>query len=229
MKIFNRVAKFIGRLDYKFDDKISKTDFIELIFLKSVDFCRFNLKRLLFRRSNPIGFLGKKNTLKFSRNISFGKGINIGDFVTINALSSNGVLVGQNVTIKSGTTIDCTGVFSEIGDCIEIGDNVGISENCFIQVRGKVILENEVILGPSVKIFSENHNFQYKDQSIVKQGTNRKGVLIKEGAWVGSNAVILDGVTVGQNAVIAAGSIVNKDVEAFAVVGGNPAKLIKKR
>ena len=65
---------------------------------------------------------------------------------------------------------------------------------------------------------------KYKDWSKV----NRKKVIVKDKAWVGFNSIILKGVTIGEGAVVAAGSVVTKDVPDWAVVGGNPAKVIKK-
>jgi acetyltransferase-like isoleucine patch superfamily enzyme len=112
---------------------------------------------------------------------------------------------------------------------LTIGNNVGISQNCFIQVRGKVEIGSDVIIGPRVSVFSENHNSQKLDVPIVLQGETRKGVKIGNGVWVGSGVTILDGVTIGDHSIIAAGSIVNKDVPEFGIVGGVPAKLIKMR
>ena len=111
----------------------------------------------------------------------------------------------------------------------EVGNNVGIAQNCFIQVRGQVTIGNNIIFGPGVGIFSENHNFSETDKYINEQGESRKGVKIEDGVWIGTAATILDGVTIGKNSIIAAGSVVNKDVPPYAVVGGIPAKIIKYR
>jgi acetyltransferase-like isoleucine patch superfamily enzyme len=54
-------------------------------------------------------------------------------------------------------------------------------------------------------------------------------VIIEDDCWVGANSIILPGVTIGQGSIIAAGSVVTKDVEAFSIVGGVPAKKIKDR
>lgn len=58
---------------------------------------------------------------------------------------------------------------------------------------------------------------------------NDQDVVIEDGVWVGCNVVILKGVTVGRGSVVGAGAVVTKDVPPYAVVGGNPAKLIKYR
>ena len=64
----------------------------------------------------------------------------------------------------------------------------------------------------------------YKDWSNVTSSN----IKIEDKVWIGFNSIILKGVTIGQGAVIAAGSVVTKDVPAFTLVGGNPAKIIKK-
>ena len=56
-----------------------------------------------------------------------------------------------------------------------------------------------------------------------------KPITIKDNVWVATGAIVLPGVTIGAGAVVAAGSVVVKDVEPWTVVGGNPAKFIKKR
>jgi acetyltransferase-like isoleucine patch superfamily enzyme len=104
---------------------------------------------------------------------------------------------------------------------------VGIAQNCFIQVRGEVIIGNNVIFGPGVSVFSENHKFSDPDIPIVGQGEIRKGVVIEDNVWIASGATILDGVHIGNNSIVAAGSVVNKNVPPYAIVGGVPAKILK--
>ena len=78
-----------------------------------------------------------------------------------------------------------------------------------------------------LSIFSENHLYENTNIPIRKQGVSRKGVIVEDGVWIGTRAVVLDGVTIGKNSVIAAGSVVNKNVPPYTVYGGVPAKLIK--
>ncbi|MEE0887268.1 MAG: CatB-related O-acetyltransferase [Treponema sp.] len=62
-----------------------------------------------------------------------------------------------------------------------------------------------------------------------REAGSKGDIVIKDDVWIGQNAIICSGVTVGQGAVVAAGAVVTKDVEPYAIVGGNPAKLIKYR
>lgn len=62
-----------------------------------------------------------------------------------------------------------------------------------------------------------------------REALNKGNIVIKDDVWIGYGAIICSGVTIGQGAVIAAGAVVTKDVEPYAIVGGNPAKLIRYR
>ncbi|ALL04396.1 hypothetical protein AQ505_02105 [Pedobacter sp. PACM 27299] len=112
---------------------------------------------------------------------------------------------------------------------ITIGDHVAINGNCYINAEGGVEIMRYCHIGKGLTIFSSNHNYMsdkfipYDDEIILKP------VLIKEFVWIGSNVTIIPGVTVGEGAVIGSGSVVTKDVPNFAVVGGNPARVIKLR
>lgn len=158
-----------------------------------------------------------------------GKTIIIGDNVEINALSLSGIRLGNNVSIHRNTIIECTGVIRNLGEGLEIGNNVGIAQNCFIQVRGKVKIGNDVMFGPGVSIFSEEHGFSDVGVPMVEQPEIRKGVTIESNVWIGTRAVILDGVTIGEGSIVAAGSIVRESVPQYSIVAGIPGKVIRSR
>lgn len=225
--LINIIANKLGRNNYSIDAYINRRDLAELLLRRFFSILRFYIYKFRFNKSHWVGFISPRVYILFARNIKVGKSIFLGEGVKINALCQKGIEVGDNVTIKAGTTIDCSGVLTKIGDGISIGDRVGISENCYIQVRGFVRIDSDVIIGPSAKIFSENHKFEDPELAIRLQGVQRKGVKISNGAWIGSNAIILDGVTIGAKSVVAAGSIVTKDVPDYCVVAGNPAKIIR--
>ena len=108
-----------------------------------------------------------------------------------------------------------------LADPVKIGNNVMIMYNCLMMSRGGITIEDDAMIAANVSLISNNHD-PYDRQVLLC-----KPVHIKKGAWIGANATILPGVTVGEYAVVAAGSVVTKDVPDYAVVGGNPAKLIK--
>jgi acetyltransferase-like isoleucine patch superfamily enzyme len=86
-----------------------------------------------------------------------------------------------------------------------------------------------VRIGAGTVIIPSNHVFSDPDVPIYLQGSAGTGICIEDDVWIGANCTILDGVHIGQGSVIAAGAVVNKDVAPYSVVGGVPARLIKKR
>ncbi|MGA9046995.1 MAG: acyltransferase [Sulfuricurvum sp.] len=110
---------------------------------------------------------------------------------------------------------------------IEVGNNSVISEN--VKIRANTIIGNDVLIGPGVHIITANHGFSRFDIPMRLQGEIEESVQIGDDVWIGTNSIILPGVTIGSHAIVAAGSVVTKNVPEFAIVGGNPAKVIKIR
>lgn len=228
-KAANYLIRKLGRPGYELDCKLTRWSLLIEIYNRVICLIRGYLYKLILLKSNGPLFVGKNVNLKHVHKISLGKSVLIGDYVEINALSNQGISIGDNVSIGKMVTIDCTGVLNNIGEGLSIGNNVGIAQNSFIQVRGKVVIENDVIIGPNVSIFSENHLYENRDLPIRCQGVSRKGVIILEGVWIGTRSVILDGVKIGAHSIIAAGSVVNVDIPDYSIVGGVPARIIKTR
>jgi acetyltransferase-like isoleucine patch superfamily enzyme len=222
--VLEAILNLIGKKNYKVSKHLSALDIILIFFYRFFDFFRGSILKLRLGKSQLPIFKGTGGRVLFPKRIYAGKSLNIGNNVFINALSKSTINIGDNFTIKSNTVIDCTGVLSDLGGKLSIGNNVGLSENCFIQVRGDVIIEDNVIVGPGVSIFSENHNFGSSGIPIKDQGVERKGVKISNGCWLGANCTILDGVNLGKNCVVAAGSVVTSSFEANSIIKGIPAK-----
>lgn len=120
-------------------------------------------------------------------------------------------------------------IYVENDGYLTIGDNFFSNYNSFIYANGSSItIGNDCLLGPDVLIINNNHSFT-KGQLIRKQPEVKKAVNIGNDVWIGAKSIILPGVTIGDGAVIAAGSVVNKDVKAYSVIGGVPARFIKNR
>ena len=105
-----------------------------------------------------------------------------------------------------------------------VGDHTIINRRCTLDGRGGLRLGNYVSISPEVMLITSNH---LKDDPNF--GVEDKPIVIEDYAWVGSRATVLPGVTIGKGAVVAAGAVVTKDVPAYAVVGGVPAKVIGER
>ncbi len=219
----------LGRNYFEIDENIDFFSLCSIIATRLMQLMRGSFYKLFYIKTDGLFFVGKSVKILYTKKVKLGKSVILGDNVEINALCKNGVVFGDNVTISKGGLIECTGVIKHIGEGLIIGNNVGIAQFCFIQVRGQAKIGNNVIFGPNVSIFSENHNYSDPDIPICNQGETRIGVVIEDGVWIGTRSVILDGVIVGENSIIAAGSVVTKNVLPYSIVGGAPAKLIRMR
>lgn len=113
--------------------------------------------------------------------------------------------------------------YTNFGKHISLGKNIFINHACSFLDTGGITIEDDVLIGPSVNLTTENHPIDpNKRKSLIC-----KPIIIKKNAWIGANATILPGVTVGENAMVAAGAVVTKDVTKNTMVGGVPAKFIK--
>lgn len=112
---------------------------------------------------------------------------------------------------------------TDFGAHIKLGKDIFINKSCMFVDLGGIELEDNVLIGPGVKILSVNHPLDI----IKRRDVILKGVKIKKNAWVGAGAIICPGVTIGRNSVIGAGAVVTKDVPDNTVYAGNPAKFIK--
>lgn len=112
---------------------------------------------------------------------------------------------------------------------IEIGSDVFINRGVYIVAPMSVQIGDNVLIGPYVVINSGMHHYENPAVPIREQGHKELPVIIEDDVWIGAHAMILPGITIGRGAIIGAGSVVTKNVPAFAVVGGVPARLIKWR
>lgn len=215
--------------DYNLDKDFDVNLIVELLIVRLVMAVRGALVSMRLKKSGFPFFLGSGVTIRFKSKLSIGRGCTVGDRVVIDALSRKGIVLGSGVSIPDSTYIRCTGVFSDLGEGLVIGSNSGLGHFNFINAQGGVYIGEDVIVGPFVKILSENHNFSRLDLQIKDQGVTRKGIVIGNNVWIGASVTILDGVTIGDGAVIAAGAVVNKSVLSNSVVAGCPAKVIKYR
>lgn len=128
---------------------------------------------------------------------------------------------GKKVTIENQCYIGS-------GKNIELGDYSGIGQRCYLQ--GSITIGKYVMMAPEVVVLTIDHKFNDISKPMRFQGHKKgKPVIIEDDVWIGHRVIILPGVRIGKGSIIGAGSIVTKDVESFSIVGGNPAKLIRKR
>jgi acetyltransferase-like isoleucine patch superfamily enzyme len=128
--------------------------------------------------------------------------------------------LGQYSVVESGACIN-----NAVGDVI-IGDHTRIGLHN--TVIGPVTIGNHVNLAQGITVTALNHNVNDITKTIGEQGVTTKQVVIKDDVWIGANAVILPGVTIGRHSVVAAGAVVTKDVPDYTIVGGVPAKTMRR-
>lgn len=113
---------------------------------------------------------------------------------------------------------------------ISIGANVCIGPGAMIDGAGGVDICEGCIFAPDVKIYSRTHNFECDLQALPFDNIMLTApVLVERYVWIGTNVVILPGVTIGEGAVIGAGAVVSKNIPAYAIAVGNPAKVVRYR
>jgi acetyltransferase-like isoleucine patch superfamily enzyme len=137
---------------------------------------------------------------------------------------------GQNSEFRPGAYAECCSKIS-------IGDNVVIRPTTFLFADptpggGSITIEDKVLIGPGVHLYTNNHEFKEIDKLIYDQGypdpTEEDSIILRTGCWIGGGAILLPGVVVGKNSVVAAGAIVTKSVPDFTIVAGSPAKVLRK-
>ncbi len=135
---------------------------------------------------------------------------------------------GNRVFLRKGTNFTWKNV--------HIGNNVYVgSEALFMCTRAKTYIGDNVMFGPRVVMITGGHRIDVVGRYMIsitdkeKSPEDDRDIILEGDNWIGANATILRGVTLGKGSVVAAGAVVTKDVAPFTVVGGIPAKLIRKR
>ncbi|MGY3213738.1 acyltransferase [Mucilaginibacter sp. HD30] len=223
------IKKLKNDPDYKWDSAYSGRDLFIITWTRGCQALRGLFLKPFLQRSRGLVFLGCQVKVKHAYQLSAGKNLILDDNVSINALSVSGIKLGDNVSIARDAILFCTGVIAQKGTGITIGDRTGIGARAFIAGQGGVTIGSDVITGPNIQIFSENHNFNDASLTIKEQGVTRQPTVIGNNCWLGGGITVLAGVTIGDGCVIAAGSVVTKSVPSNSIVAGVPAKVIKTR
>lgn len=117
-------------------------------------------------------------------------------------------------------------LYVDYGRHVEIGENFYANMDCVFLDVNKIIIGNNVMLGPRVGFYTAGHPI---DAEIRNQELEfGLPIVVEDNVWIGANATILPGVTIGKNSIIAAGAVVTKNVPTNTIVGGNPAKVIRE-
>ena len=121
------------------------------------------------------------------------------------------------------------------GNNIELGEHVSVGPGATLFSTGaKLVFRNHIIAGPNLTAISGDHKYvvgEYIDvvKASEKESYYDQDIIVEEDVWIGANVILLKGVTIGRSSIVAAGSVVTKNVPPFSIVGGVPAKVIKKK
>jgi acetyltransferase-like isoleucine patch superfamily enzyme len=115
-------------------------------------------------------------------------------------------------------------------------ENVSVGNDCFIGAGARFYAWNEqitigdhVLIAAEVLMMTRNHAYEDVETTISEQGYRNAPVVVDDDVWIGFRAIILAGVTIGKGSIVAAGAVVTRDVEPYTIVGGVPARPIRKR
>ena len=159
----------------------------------------------------------KRSVRNCGKNISLGVGIKI--------TGHKNIEMGSNIIIMDYSRLSA-------GDAVlTLGSNIGINANVTIDASrgGNIKIGNNVLIAQNVVLRASDHNFSDTDIPIIQQGHSGGKIIIGDDCWIGANVVITANVEVGDHSIVAAGAVVTRTVEPFSIVGGVPARTIRRR
>jgi maltose O-acetyltransferase len=109
-------------------------------------------------------------------------------------------------------------------DGFELGARTRVNRDCCLDVRGSLLIGEDVSISPEVMILTAGHAVD--DPAF---GVETRPVVIEDHVWIGARALVMPGVRLGRGSVVAAGSVVTRDVEPRAIVAGAPARKVGVR
>ncbi|MDQ7060708.1 MAG: acyltransferase [Sulfurimonas sp.] len=162
-------------------------------------------------------YIAYKPLFKKSGKFSIDTGVTILGFENIE--------LGSNVSFMKNSY-----VYAHDGGGLVIGNNFTMNSNSQLGASfGKIVIGDDCAIAPNCVLRASNHTFDNPDIPFREQGHTYGEIIIEDDVWVSSNCVITANTTIEKSSIIGAGSVVTKDVKPYSVMGGVPAKLIKKR
>lgn len=190
---------------------------------------------VLLKCINYINFHHRRIYVIYTKNMfkSVGKNSSFERFAQLSGCGN--ISLGSNVWIAEGCYLTAWTEYrgQYFMPEIIISDNVTIGPHAHITATNKIVIGNGVLTGKYITITDNSHGYFETKSDLNDLPINRplfsKGpVIIGNNVWIGDKAVILPDVKIGEGSIIGAGAVVTKDVPPYCVIGGNPAKIIRK-
>jgi acetyltransferase-like isoleucine patch superfamily enzyme len=143
----------------------------------------------------------------------------------------NYIIGRRKATIGKHSKVHPTVILRQ-SERIQIGSHCLINHNNVLQAgkfKGRIIIGDYVQTGANVMMFAFNHGHDGLEMPTILQDYYDGDIIIEDDVWIGAGSVILPDVRIGKGAIISSNAVVNKDVPAYAIVGGVPAKILKYR
>jgi acetyltransferase-like isoleucine patch superfamily enzyme len=168
--------------------------------------------------------IGRSVVLRSPHRIALGERVLVDDGVVLDAKGERSAIrLGNDILLGRGTILSCNQATIETGDMLSIGPF------CFFACKGRTVLGSNVAMGAGTYLMAGGHVSDDPETPILQQARTAQGITVEDNVWIGAGVKILDGVTVGRNSILAAGAVVSKDVPAYSLVMGNPARVVEKR
>ncbi|MBU0517775.1 glycosyltransferase [bacterium] len=231
MSMLQSLVKKIKRdPHYTLDDSMLPGDMVAMLGKLGMALLRGLWHRSFLKQTQGLYFIGKRVKLRNRKHIYLGRNFIAEDDCEIQGASKSGIRFGDNVTVGSFSMIRPSGYYGrELGVGLKVGDRSNIGPFAYIGCSGGITIGDDVMMGPRVSLFAENHNFKGADVTMRSQGVTRQPIVVEDDCWLASGSIILAGVTVGKGSIVAAGSVVTKNVPPYSIAAGSPAQVIKSR
>lgn len=162
----------------------------------------------------------RKRTFGFENANAFLRRLDKNSMIPI--LRRNGAQIGNGCDIEAPLFFHNCNDFSNL----IVGNNCHIGKNCFFDLRGKVVIENNVVISMLTSFITHQDLNNSELRNIYP--ACYKDIMVKNNCFIGAGSTILMGIIINQFSIVAAGSVVLRNVESNTIVGGVPARVIKK-
>ncbi len=188
------------------------------------------LRALVYRlilRMQGVAAIESGVRIRFADGVELGRNVYIDQGVYLHACPK-GIRIGDNSFVMHGSVLHVYNFRNLPHAFIHIGANSLIGELNVLRGQGGITIGDRVYTAPMVQMLAVNHVFDDPTRPMVEQGITAEGIVIEDDVWIGAGAIITDGVRICKGAVVAAGAVVTQDVPPYTVVGGVPAKALRK-